>query len=396
MIMFRLPPRLSIACLLPVVASLPVQADEADVINFRASASMLRDDNLFRVPKAANPTMETITTTIAGVDFNKRISLQQLIAHVSWIDTRYSNNDYLNAGSLHYDGKWLWAVGSHLKGELAADRSSAQNSFADFPGLRRRNLRTTENQRFNLEYAFHPSWHVIGGVSHLTVTNDQLLTQESDFEASGAAIGIKHTPASGNWLSFQTRQSDGRYTKRPFETFSQFDNRFTDRGQEFAASWQPTGHSTFSGRLEYLERHHPHFSKRNFAGWTGQLGYLYQYSAKTSLTATYVRGLNAFQDTSSSYYTSDDLVFGARWDATAKIGVSGRVGFSHRRYLGEVTALAGPRREDDVARAGIDVSYQAYRWLELKAGLAAEKRNSVGTALDYTDRQALISATARF
>ncbi|MBS1190917.1 MAG: exopolysaccharide biosynthesis operon protein EpsL [Rhodocyclaceae bacterium] len=391
--MVRLPRRFLLA--LPLVAVLSAHADEMDVFNFRAAVSTLRDDNLFRVPSALNPQMDTITTTIAGVDFDKRISLQELIAHVSWVDTHYSSNSYLNAGNLHYDAKWLWAVGTHLHGELAADRSSAQNSFADFQGLRERNLRTTENQRFGLDYAFHPSWHALGGLSHQTVTNDRLLTQESDFEANSAILGIKYTPASGNWLSFQTRQTEGDYNKRPFDAASQFDNRFTETGQEFAMTWQPTGHSTFNGRLEYVERRHPHFSSRNFSGWTGQLGYLYQYSAKTALTAAYVRAINAFQDTNSSYYVSDDLTLGSRWDATDKISLAARLGYAQRHYQGEIAPLATPQRQDDVTRAGVDLSYKPARWLEFKAGVAAEKRNSNSGGFDYTDRQLLFSVSAR-
>ncbi|MGE5492749.1 MAG: XrtB/PEP-CTERM-associated polysaccharide biosynthesis outer membrane protein EpsL [Actinomycetota bacterium] len=399
MFMSRLPPRLLLACLLPLVAAPSVQADEADVFNLRASVAALRDDNLFRLSGGQKPRSETITTTIAGVDVHKRFSLQEFIGQVSWVDTRYATNDYLNAGSLQYNGRWLWAVGAHLKGELSADRASAQNSFADFQGLRERNLRTTENQRFGAEYLFHPSWAVIGGVNHVAMRNDKPLLAETDFEATGASLGIKHSPSSGNWFSFQTRQSDGRYTKRQFSAINQFDNGFTDRGQEFAVGWQPTGHSTFTGRLEYFQRHHDHFASRDFSGWTGLLGYQYQASAKTQLNATYQRGLNAFQDVvniNSSYYASDDLIFGIRWDATEKITVGGRLGLTHRRYLGEIVPLAGPRREDDIRRAGVDVSYKPERWLELKAGLAMEKRDSTGTVLDYTDRQALLSATARF
>ncbi|HZX32180.1 MAG TPA: XrtB/PEP-CTERM-associated polysaccharide biosynthesis outer membrane protein EpsL [Rhodocyclaceae bacterium] len=397
--MAHIPPRLFVACLLPALAASTVRADEADVFNLRASVNALRDDNLFRQSGSQKPRSETITTTVAGVDVHKRVSLQEFIGQVNWVDTRYATNDYLNAGALQYNGRWLWALESHLKGELSADRASAQNSFADFQGLRERNLRTVENQRFSAEYAFHPSWAVIGGVNHIAMSNDKPLLAETDFEATGASLGIKHTPSSGNWLSFQTRQSDGRYTKRQFSTVNQFDNGFTDRGQEFAMAWQPTGHSSFTGRLEYFQRRHDHFASRDFSGWTGQLGYQYQASAKTQLNATYQHGLNAFQDVvniNSSYYVSDDLIFAARWDATEKISLGGRLGLSHRSYRGEIIPLAGPRREDDIRRAGIDVTYKPERWLELKAGLAAEKRDTTGAALDYTDRQALLSATARF
>lgn len=400
MTMVRLPHRLLLACCFPLGIALPVHADEADVVNFKAAASILEDDNLFRVPDSGGlkPESETITTTVFGVDFDKRVSLQRFIAHASWVDTRYLNNDYLNAGALRYDGKWLWAVGSRLTGEVSADRSAAQNSFSDPGATRQRNLRVTENQRFGLDFAINPSWHMLGGISRLTMTNDRQLTTESDFEATGTSLGIKYTPASGNWASFQTRRHEGTYTKRPFDPSAgiRFDNEFTQSGQEIAVGWQPTGHSSFNGRLEYLRREHAHLSDRDFSGWTGQLSYLYQYSAKTSFTLAYLRALNAFQQASSSYYVADDLSLASHWAATSKIGIATRLGYSHRQYQGEVVALNAPRQKDHVYRAGVDATYQFARWLELRAGLALEKRNSNNNGQDFTDRQALLSANAQF
>lgn len=397
--MSRLPSRLLVACLLPLSTAVPAHADAGDVVSLRAGASVLWDDNLFRVPQGQKPQAEIITTTIAGVDVDKRFSRQEILAHVNWVATHYNSNSYLNSGNLNYEGKWLWAAGSSLTGELAADRTSAQNSFADFQGLRQRNVRTIDNQRFGLEYAFHPDWRVLGSVNHQSVINDHLLPQDRDYDATGGAVGIKYVPASGTWVSLKTRQSEGRYTKHLSsgeEQLLQLDDKFTDQGQEFFVHWQSGGHTVVNGRLEYLQRRHPNFSSRDFSGWTGQLDYLYQYTDKTALTATYQRSLNPYETIQSSYYVMDDLIFSSRWEATGKLAVVPRLNFSHRQYLGEIAPVPGAQRQDKTTRAGVDVFYAAQRWLDLKAGIAGEKRTSTGSSLDYTDYQLLLSAIAKF
>lgn len=403
MAMIRSPHRLLLVCALPAASLTPVHADEFDAFNFSAAVSMVRDDNLFRAPDGSGlkPQMDTITSTVLGVNFKQRYSLQQIMADVSWVNTHYSAHDYLDANAINYDARWLWATGSHLNGQLAASRSEAPNSFADVPEIRnnrQRNLRVTETQRFDVDYGFHPSWHVIGDVMHQNVTNEQVIFADTDNETLAAALGIKYTPASGNWLSWQARQYDGKYTKRQFSAANRFDNKFSQTSQEFNLNWQLTGHSAVTGRLEYLDRQHEHFHDRDYSGWAGQLSYLYQYSGKTSFSVAYVRGLATYQDAFSSYFVSDGINLGSQWAATDKITVGARLGYSHRRYRGAVAPLpAGtPRRADDGTDGGVDVTYKAARWLELRAGLTAERRNSNLGAFDFTDRRALLSANVLF
>lgn len=398
--MSHLPSRFLLVCLLPLAASSPVSADEYDAFNFRAGAGTLRDDNIFRVPSGQKPQSDTINTTLAGIDFNRRFSLQQLSASITWVNQQYWNHHFLNSDAVNYTGRWLWEIGgSHLHGELAADRSEVQNSFAEVRNFSQRNMRVGENQRFNVEYDFHPSWHLVGSLSHHTVTNEQLTVAENDIEANGAGIGLRYVPASGNSVSWLAKQYDGRYLKRPFDPVLQFDKEFTQPSQEFTLDWQITGHSAVNGRMEYIQRKHEHFSDRDYSGWAGQVGYSYQYSGKTRLSATYLRALTNYQnDLLSSYYVGDELVLAANWAATDKIGVGVHVDFGQRQYRGELAPLpAGmPRRHDEIFRLGGDLAYQPTRWLEVKAGLAMERRNSNDDSQDFTDRKATLSLNARF
>jgi exopolysaccharide biosynthesis operon protein EpsL len=380
-------------------------ADEGDVLNLNASATYLRDSNLFRLAPSVAPAAvglsgrsDNITATMLGLNFNKEFSLQHIIANINVVDTRYQRNGYLDFQALNYDAKWLWAAGIRWTGELSLDRTESLNSYSDYTNYHIRNVRTVENERFTANYWFHTSWAAVAGVSRTTLTNEQPFLADSDYELKGYNVGIRYRPVSGNMLTLRAKQLDGTYSKRQFNTVSQYDNGFTQNGYEFNVDWRLTGKTKLQGRLERLNREHEHFSGRDYSGWVGNLDVTYAATGKTALTFGYKHGLEAFQQLTSSYYMLDELNIGAMWAATASLTASARLGYGKRDYRGEIIILpAGfEQREDKFTRAGFDLAYQWTRWLQLKSGLNFEKRNVNDDRYDYTDRTAFVSLTALY
>ncbi len=291
-----------------------VMGNEGDVINFSAGLSSMHDSNLFRLAPSVSPASvglegrsDTITATTLGLNLNKQLSLQQLIANVSLVDTRYSRNDYLDFRALNYDAKWLWAVGLQWTGEIAVDRVESLNSFTDYNNYRTRNVRTIENQRFTANYWFHSSWAVLAGVSRYQLSNEQPFLADSDYEATGYNYGIRYRPVSGNLLTLRAKHLDGKYVNRQFNSVQQYDNGFTQDGYELNADWRLTGKTLLRGRLEYLDRQHDHFSARDYDGWVGDIDLAYAATGKGTLNLGYKHGLEAFQQATSSYYVLDEV-----------------------------------------------------------------------------------------
>ena len=400
--------KILIAFAVPVLVHAPVvQANEGDVVNLSAALTMMHDNNLFRLSPSANPALfgisgrsDTITMASVGLNVTKAIGLQKLIGNISLVDTTYKRNGYLDFQALNYDAKWLWAAGTRWTGELAFDRAESLNTFADYTtnNYSQRNVRVIENQRFTANYWFHTSWAAFLGVSRNSVTNEQVVLAESDYEASGFNYGIRYRPVSGNTVALRVKQLDGRYSKRPFNTLFQFDNGFSHNSVEMDASWLLTGKMQLRSRLEYLERKHDHFAARDYSGWAGNLDFVYAATGKSSFTFGYKHDLAAFQQMTSSYYEADELNLGARWAATDKISTSARLGFGKRSYYGEIEPLpAGvAQREDKFTRAGLDIGYRPARWLELKAGMNFEKRNANVDRFDYKDRTTFVSLSAQY
>lgn len=382
-------------------------ANEGDVVNLSAAVTMMHDNNMFRLSPNANPAnyglegrSDTITMTSVGLNLNKTFGLQQLIGNISFADTSYKRNSYLDFLALNYDGKWLWAVGTRWTGELALDRTESLNTYSDYTSnnYRARNVRLIENERFTANYWFHTSWAAFLGLSRNSVTNEQAVLAESDYEASGFNYGIRFRPVSGNTVALRVRQLDGSYSNRQFNTAAQADNGFSHNSVELDASWLLTGKTQLRSRLEYLERKHDHFVSRDFSGWAGNLDLVYAATGKTNFTFGYKHGLAAFQLSTSSYYELDELNLGARWAATDKISTSARLGYGKRSYHGEIAPLpAGVEpRQDKTTRAGLDIGYRPVRWFEIKAGMNFEKRNVNDDRYDYKDRTTFVSLSAQY
>lgn len=384
-----------------------VVANEGDVVNLSAGLTMMHDNNLFRLAPSVNPAnygldgrSDTITMASVGLNVSKKIGLQQLIGDISFVDTSYKRNSYLDFLALNYDAKWLWAAGTRWTGELSLDRTESLNTYSDYTtsNYRARNVRLIDNERFTANYWFHTSWAAVLGVSRTSVANEQAVLAEGDYEASGFNYGIRYRPVSGNNVTLRVKQLDGSYSNRQFNTAAQSDNGFSHNGIELDSSWLLAGKTQLRGRLEYLERKHDHFASRDYSGWAGNLDLVYAATGKTSFTLGYKHVLAAFQQATSSYYELDELNLSSRWVVSDKFSANARVGYGARSYFGEIITLpAGfEQREDKFTRAGLDIGYKPARWLELKAGMNFEKRNVNDDRYDYKDRTTFVSLSAQY
>ncbi|MDP3538788.1 MAG: outer membrane beta-barrel protein [Azonexus sp.] len=370
-----------------------------------ATLYSMRDNNLFRLAPSANPQAlgldgrsDSVTMTSLGLNFNKLLGNQRVIANLTALDSRYQRNDYLNFLAINYDAKLLWTVGRRWTGELSLDQNEALNTFSDYTNYRQRNIRTTDNQRFSANYWFHTSWAAVAGVYRTSVANEQPFLAESDYSGTGYNVGVRYRPVSGNTLTARAATLDGTYNKRKFNTVSQYDNGFQQNVYGLDLDWRLTGKSQVKGRLDYLERQHEHFSSRDYSGVVGNLDYVYSYSGKGLLTLGYKHDLASFQQVTASYYELDEINLLAQWAATAQVTAGARLGYGWRSYKGEIITLPAGfvQREDKYTRLGFDLGYQPARWLQLKAGITFENRNVNYDTLDYKDRIGFVSATLQY
>lgn len=403
--MLSLKKRFGITLALSALSTAGAKGDENDAFNVEALASTTRDSNFFRLaPEADTRSLgikersEQISLLGLRATLAKTIGQQRLSAAVGLSETRFRQNSYLDYQALNYDGQWLWAIGRRWTGDLAVQRSEALNSFSDYSSYRGRNVRTIENQRFNGSYWFHSEWAAVAGVNRTLVSNEQAFLADTDVELRGYSVGLSYRPKSGNTALLRGRWQEGSYSKREFDSVSQFDNGFRQTSLEALADWRLSDKSQLRGRLEHVNRQHDHFADRDYRGWVGNADFAYAASAKVTLGAGYKRQLESFQQATSSYYVLDDFNLSGAWSPTSKVTISTVLGAGQRLYRGAIAPLPSgeqPRR-DSFARWAFDVAYRPLSAVELKAAYSFERRNVNDDAYDYRDHLVTFSAKAAF
>lgn len=374
--------------------------DGTDGLAVVAGMKWLYDSNLFRLPDGRTSPAgsgsagrsEQVVATVVGLRLDKAYSQQRLRFDAGLVDYRYANNGYLDFVARNYAGAWNWAMTSGIYGSLAVNHSQVLNSFSDYQAYASRNVRTTDNRRFDAEMELTSRWHLLAGVGHLEQTNSQRFDEEADFRQTVPELGIKYAGKPGSFLSLVRREADGSYFKRqlialavlPMPANPLLDTEFRQHENELRLRWEFAGKSTLDARLGYLEREHAHFAARDYRGTVAQVDYLLAATPKLQLRLGVRRGLAPFQSDYASYYRSTGLMLAPTWKLSEKTALRASYLRERRDFRGPV--LAGLPGRDDVVRSGmLALDWLPLRRLSFSLTVQQESRQSSMSALDYSD-----------
>lgn len=387
-----------------------------DALSFSVGAGIRHDDNVFRLPSGADAQTvlgtsqksDWIQTATFGLKFDQTYSQQRFLAMAGITDNRYDTFSHLSFVSKNYQVEWQWYLTSRLTGKLTADRLEALNDFRDYQGYSTRNIRTTENRRFNADWWVQGSWHLIGGVVEGRQANsqDRLASGQAFADASSRVrsgeAGVKYLTESGNFLTLLTRQGRGEYPDREADQGTFLDNRFDQDEIELGVSYRLTGKSTLNGRVARLERQHDHFPIRNYSGTVGQLDYVWMPAANLNLNFSAARDLISFQipwttasGSSSSYYINDRLSIAPAWHLSALTTVGARYEHGWRDYRGAVPPSVDSR-SDQTRTLGLTFGWTPNRTVSVTGAVAREKLTSNFANVGYTATVVSLTGQATF
>lgn len=362
----------------------------------------MHDNNLFKAPAGLERSDE-ITTTTLGLNFDKEYSLQRIKVDASMTDYRYQDNDYLDYTGKNLNAAWLWKLSPSLYGNLSTSYLETMNSFADYRALlpeRRRNLRTTKNSNFGVEWEAFGPLHLISNVSHYNLENSEVFVQESNYTAKTGEIGLKYVTSAQSSLSLVQRKSNGDYP-REANPATLLDSGYEQSDTEARFIWSPTIKSTLFGRVSYLDRTYDHFSERNYAGYVGSLDFNWGATEKVSVLFRAARDLNVFQDPSnsfdsySSYFKSDIFSVLPTWDITEKTRLKLRLSREKRDYEG--TIVNGfPLREDRIKYLGATLEWDPTRNINVNLSYLKQSRDSNLQNFDYDSSTYRLSVILNF
>lgn len=372
-----------LATLLPWCAA--ARADADDTFNTSIGLSALHDSNLFRqVP--GKEQADTVTTTAVTLALGKPYGLQRFAANVTLVDYQYQKHSALSYQATNYNAAWNWSLTPRLHGTLAADRSDIQNSFVDYSAVspgQLKNVRRTENRRFNVEWEVNGGLRAVGGITQQEQTNSQSFVAQNSFSLTSGEAGIKYIWPAGTTLQWLHRQGDGTYKGQNLITFAQIpapfnpqiDTRFRQREEEALLNVPFTGKSSLTARLARQSRAHEHFPERDYAVLVGRLDYQWQPTGKLLVNGALRRDVAAYQTLGSSYYTADGLTLQPVWQATAKVALRLKYDLEQRRYQGAIFPGL-PELHDTLQSVRLAADWLPRRWGSLSLGVQRDSRES--------------------
>jgi exopolysaccharide biosynthesis operon protein EpsL len=361
-----------------------VFADEKDVLNFVVGGSVTHDSNLFRLSNTVNPVPitgstkkgDTLTAAYAGIRIDKPYSLQRFQLDVTGTMYRYDNFSFLNWDAFEYRGAWLWHVTPRLGGTLSAEHKQALVPFEDFRTAQQRNVRDIDTRRFDLNWRALGALYLLFGISTEEQKSEVPFLAEADFKATNYEGGVRYDFASGSSVSFLQHLREGDYLNRAPDPTNFTDNSYREYESEARFNWAATGHSSFDGRLGWLDRRHERFSQRDFSGVVGELAYAWTPTGKLRFNFSAKRDLRPFVDVFSSYRIDNTLSFVPTWYTTAKTTVSMRFDRMTSDFRGPVFAPTVPLRSDTLHSVKLIGEWAATRGLLLSASVQRAGRSS--------------------
>ena len=380
-----------------VVGSLawPAAADEFDALNVVTGGSVTHDSNLFRESDSASPQSDTIKAGYLGLRINKPYAQQRFQVDVTETATRYDKSSNLDFNALSYRGAWQWHLSPRISGTLSADRAVSLVPFEESLG-KQRDVRVTQNRLFNLDAWIFGGWHTLLGVSQSKQTSEQAFQTVPDFRSVSEEIGVKYIAPTGSWVSATRRSIQGHYLNAALSPVSNDFDSYRQDETELRANWILDGRSTVTSRLAWIERHNETFTRGNFSGLAGELGYNRILTSKLRLDCLAKRDISPYQTLSSAYAVNNVLSLAPSWQASAKIAVHLRLEHIKSHFRGGVAVPNVPTRSDTKQTAFLGADWTLLRGVSVGASLLRQRRTSTVAFFEYDDTIAGVNASLIF
>lgn len=390
----------------------------------RISERISYDSNVFRVPESVGERRDGISLTSVTVGIDQPVGRQRFYASATADYTKYKNNDQLDGAGYNLLAGLNWEAASKLSGEVRANFSQAQAALADYGTLQNfsdRNLERAAVIDLRGQYggASLLALEALANHTSISYSSSAFATRERKSNTLGG--GLRYRPNPDLSFGFIVRGTRGEYPQGTLSPAGVLIADEYDRTDiDFTSSYAVSGFSNFYGRISYTKEEHDQQSSRDFSGVTGEIGMVYRPTGKVELgvnlsretgsgatpglTTTGLSGSSTASTTttgagsgtgssptggtglttaSGGYLNdarvSDRLRLQGIWDATAKIRVTGAVGYSRDRYdtlfvlnnFGTLSSERGSTRSVNLA-----ARYAATRVWSFECGAGRESRNA--------------------
>jgi hypothetical protein len=395
------------AALLALVGSASAQASPWYL---RGLLSVTQDDNLLRLgdgqePLGGQSRSDTLSSTalIAGLD--QPIGRQRLQASLTLRDNRFARNDRYDNQSYSGNASLDWTTVERISGQLSVGSSRALSTFnTDVIGLlAQKNFVTTQGVNASTSVGVITEWslEVSAGLRRVRNSLDLASVQAQNLDQHNAAVGLAWRPGQALETSLSVREVRGQFPTFRAVADGFEDDRYTQRGVDLGARWQPSGASQLDARIGTGQTQYERGGDRDFDSISGSLGWNWRPTGKLFFSSrlarekgqdnfpTVVRVASGFflfdlPAVQSELRTIDSLHAQLDWSATAKVAWSSSVQLTRRDVDSRTrTVFDGVLRRvatgiDETTIVTLGARWSPYRWSLLGCDLRHESRRATG------------------
>ncbi len=382
----------ALACLALVMPAICLAqlAPAAATPGFSIGAGLLSqyDSNVTRVPTDAGAG-SWINEASALVGFDQTYGRQHVFASADVGRVLYKQLSQYNYTAEDLRGGWHMNLPESADAALDVSRAVQLARFADLNSVAR-NVISTETARAVFDYPVATAWRPIVGGTATRVRNSNGADTAADLDTAGVDGGIRYQTGSENQVDLVASALHGSYPDA--EPGAQV-SPYHDKAADLRVKWRFSGSSTVFGRVGYQQRHYEFPVFPNFSGPAYDMTYVWEATARTSLTLLVLRHTGATGDNQYLSSVTRTYSLSPTYAVTSKIQVQAQFELSQFDFL---TAANVPSRNDRVHSAGAHAVWTPQRWLKVSLGQTWEQRASNLSAYDYLDRITSLQLQATF
>ena len=373
-----------------------------------AFAGVLLDSNIFRLSGdeeararfGSTNRNDTVGNLGAGFKSDLKLSRQHLLLDAEVDRVIYDTYDDLDHTKVNGKAAWVWQVGNLWSGNLGYGylrdmRSFDQRTVLD-PDPLEKDMRTRQVGFVDAGYQLHPDWELVGGLEYSDVSYQDRKILDRD--ATSGRFEVLYRNTLNSRVGVRVKYADNDLKEREIEGI-EINNDYKETQISGVLYWEASGKSALEANLGYTKQSFDDFDGRDYNGSTGRLKYFWQMTGKTKLDFSVWRVTSTQSDEVTTYVLTKGASIAPTWSVTPIFNLTGKIQYEDVDYKGQndiVTALGGPRRDDDIWQLGVTADWDPRRYLRLSLGYKYVDRDSSIDVNDYDYNQVDAKVRVKF
>jgi hypothetical protein len=389
-------PLLLAAFALTGAAAWPSVAAAQASANPYATVAVEHDSNVFRVNDspggiafAGEPLVgDTDEKAIVGSTGQYLWGLQKFTGTVEGRREEFDHLTDLDHYEYLLKGEFDWKLGSLFDGYVSIRQ---ERFMAQFANNQSNTLEIDLDRNIIERVNFYatPDWRLEAGATQHTLDSPLKFFPDFDDHEVGSHAGLSYLGIANLTYGLSFDHLQGNYS------YATGVSPYSQNGASLHMTYMLNGLSSFEGSAGYAKRDLGPFLG-DIAGWTGNIAYDRQLTAKTSIQISGERVIGSYLASGGSEIDTTGK-FALTWHATYKIYATASYAYTHSTFVGQaIPGSVATGRRDHTPAETANLTYDVFRHLQLKAYFNRQVRDSTFEFFNYYDTVYGLQATAHW